>query len=722
MPFPAKAGNVRAMSSERAVTDLGRPDFGAPPPAASPSINERVERADRWRARFASLADERLALLLLLAGSAAVFLWNLGASGWANAYYSAAVLAGARDWTAMLFGSFDAGNAITVDKTPAALWIMSLSVRIFGFSSWSVLVPQALEGVAAVWLLYLTVRRRAGPMGGLIAGAVLALTPVATLMFRFNNPDALLTLLLVAAAYATLRALEAASTRWLVLAGACIGFAFLAKMLQGFVVIPAFTGVYLVAAPTGLWRRVRQVSVAAITVLVSAGWWVALVTLWPAAARPYIGGSQTNSIIDLMLGYNGLGRITGDEVGRVGGGGAGFGGSFGDGAGWWRLFQGEVGSEVSWLLPAALIALVALLWATRGRPRTDLTRAHALLWGGWLLTTGIVFSLMQGIFHPYYTVALVPAIGALVGMGVAIGWARRGEAMLRVLLAAIIGASAIWTSVLLGRSPTWNPWLTPLVVAAAALALLSLLLADRLDGILRRLTIAAALASLLAAPALGSIATAAEPHTGAIPSTQPIVQAGFGQAGGRFNGGRASGANPRFGGGRFGRGGIGQNQPPPGLGAPFNQAAPDGFGRPSFGGGGVGAPGSFGAGRGGLGGLLDASTPSPQLVAALQANAGAYRWVAATTGSNNAAGLALASRESVMAIGGFNGTDPSPTLAEFQAYVAEGAIHYYVAGGDAGGFRGAQGGSRESAAIAQWVASTFSRTTIGRVTVYDLGR
>jgi hypothetical protein len=237
-----------------------------------------------------------------------------------------------------------------------------------------------------------------------------------------------------------------------------------------------------------------------------------------------------------------------------------------------------------------------------------------------------------------------------------------------------------------------------------------------LDGILRRLTIAAALASLLAAPALGSIATAAEPHTGAIPSTQPIVQARFGQGGARFQRGGAAGPNPGFG-GRFGRGGIAQNQPLPGLGAPFNQAPLDGRGRSA-----IGGANGFSAGRGGLGGLLDANTPSSQLVAALQVNAGAYRWVAATTGSNNAAGLALASRESVMGIGGFNGTDPSPTLAEFQADVARGAIHYYVAGGDAGGFRGAQGGSRESASIAQWVVSTFRPTTIGGVTVYDLGR
>ncbi len=710
------------MSSESGVNDLVlREALELAPDAGTDVAGIAVKHRAMAGLIAHRLTAEHAALLTLLVATGALFLWNLGASGWANAYYSAAVMAGARDWTAFLFGSFDAGNAITVDKTPAALWVMSLSARIFGFSAWSVLVPQALEGVAAVWLLYLGVRRRAGPMGGLIAGAVLALTPVAALMFRFNNPDALLTLLLVASAYATLRAMETASTRWLVLAGAAIGFAFLAKMLQGFLVIPAFTLVYLLAAPTSLIRRIRQVAVAALTVILSAGWWVTLVMLWPAGARPYIGGSQSNSIIDLMLGYNGLGRITGDEVGRIGGGGFGGGpfgggafaggafggGAFNDGAGWLRLFQGEVGSEVGWLLPAALMSLGLLLWATRGRPRTDLTRGHALLWGGWLVTTGLVFSLMEGIFHPYYTVALVPAIAALVGMGVSIGWARRSEPMLRLMLAVMIGASAVWTLTLLGRSPDWNPWLTPAIAASAALAVLGLVLPDRLDGALRRLTLAIALASLLAAPALGSLATAAEPHTGAIPRTQPAVAAGFAQ----FGGGRGAG--------RLGRIGIGPNQPPPGFAIPFNQPASGGRPAPAFGAG----RGGFGAGgRGGLGGLLDPNAPGTELLAMLRAEPDGYRWVAATTGSNNAAGLALASGESVMAIGGFNGTDPSPTLEQFQAYVARGEIHYYVAGGDAGGFRGAQGGSRESGSIAQWVADTFRATTVGGVTVYDLSR
>ncbi len=660
-------------------------------PAASRTTRRRVATAH-------DAAWIRPALLTLLGLTAVLYLWDLGASGWANAYYSAAVQAGSKDWLAMLFGSFDASNAITVDKTPAALWVMDLSVRIFGFSSWSVLVPQALEGVAAVWLLFATVRRQFGAAAGLIAGAVLALTPIATLMFRFNNPDALLVLLLVASAYATTRAVEHASTRWLVLGGALIGFAFLAKMLQAFVVIPVFAGVYLLAAPTSLRRRLWQVGAAAVAVIVSAGWFVALVELWPAGSRPYIGGSQTNSIIDLMFGYNGFGRITGDEIGRVGGGGP-----FSQGNGILRLFGNELASQVSWLLPAALVAFVGLLWLTRHASRTSPMRAQVLLWGGWLLVTGGIFSLMEGIFHGYYTVALAPAIGALVGMGAVIGWRHRDDMRMRGVLAATIGGSAIWAAVILGRSPAFDPWLMPVVLGGGALVAVALVALEA--GAARWASIAVGSASvilLLLAPGVASLATAAEAHTGAIPTAEPNAQAGGGQGVGFRGGPGTVGAIGPFGGGT------------PFGGFPFGGQ----FGNPFAGQGIRGPQGALG--RGSIGGLLDAGQTNPELVAALRAGADGYRWVAATTGSNNAAGLALSSGETVMSIGGFNGTDPSPTLEQFQAYVAAGEIHYYVAGADAAGFRGAQGGSRDTSDIAAWVTERFTATTIGGVTVYDL--
>ncbi|MBZ4018509.1 glycosyltransferase family 39 protein, partial [Streptomyces purpurogeneiscleroticus] len=257
-------------------------------------------------------ADPRWArpgLLLLLAVTAALYLWDLGASGYANQFYSAAVQAGSESWKAFFFGSSDAANSITVDKPPAALWPMALSVRLFGLGGWQILVPEALMGVATVGVLYATVRRRFGAGAGLLAGGALAITPVAALMFRFNNPDALLCLLMVCAIACVLRALEDARTKWLVLAGLCFGLAFLTKTLQAWLILPPLAVVYAVCAPTTVRKRIGQLLLAGVALLVSGGWWVALVELWPAASRPYIGGSQNNSFLELTFGYNGLGRI-----------------------------------------------------------------------------------------------------------------------------------------------------------------------------------------------------------------------------------------------------------------------------------------------------------------------------------------------------------------------------------------------------------------------------
>ncbi len=352
---------------------------------------------------------ERPALALLLIVTAVLYLWRLGSLGWANEFYAAAAQAGTQSWKALLFGSLDAGNAITVDKPPAAMWVMALSGRLFGFNSWSMLVPQALMGVAAVALLYAAVRRTGGPGAGLLAGTVLALTPVAALMFRFNNPDALLVLLLVAAAYCVVRGLSSThSTRWIALAGTAIGFAFLAKLLQAFLVLPALGLVVLVAMPGSIWKRLRDLTVGVVAMVVSAGWYVLLVQLWPAGSRPYIGGSTDNSLLELALGYNGLGRVLGGDGnptrgsggGSGGPGGGGPGGSmFGGEPGIGRMFSDSMGTEISWLLPAALLGLIAGLWFTSRAPRTSPSRAGLLLWGGWTVVTMVVFSFMKGIMH-----------------------------------------------------------------------------------------------------------------------------------------------------------------------------------------------------------------------------------------------------------------------------------------------------------------------------------
>jgi 4-amino-4-deoxy-L-arabinose transferase-like glycosyltransferase len=613
----------------------------------------------------------RPALATLLGLTAVLYLWGLSSSGYGNDFYAAAVQAGTHSWKAFFFGSFDAQSFITVDKPPASLWVMELSGRIFGFSSWSMLAPQALEGVAAVALLYAAVRRTAGAYAGLIAGAVLAITPVAALMFRFNNPDALLTLLLVAGAYCMVRAIEKAGTRWLLLAGAALGLAFLTKMLQGFLVLPAFGLVYLIAAPTTLWHRIRGLLAGALAIVVSAGWWVAIVELWPAGDRPYIGGSTTNSILELTFGYNGLSRITGGQGGG-GGGNAAFGGSTGIG----RLFGDSMGTQISWLLPAALIALVAGLWLTRRAPRTDRTRAAIILWGTWLVVSGAVFSYMSGIVHPYYTVALAPAIGALVAIGGRALWRARHTIVARLALATAVLATGSWAYVLLDRTPSWHPALRVAVPAAAVLAAALLLLGPI---VARRRPLIAVLAAfaMLGAPAAFALETASTAHTGSIPTAGPS------SGGSGFGAGRG-GTRPS---GGFGSSSQQRGTPPSGVGSP-----------PS---------GSSGTARQQIG----ATTTSSALVTLLKADT-THRWVAAAIGSQSAAPLELATGRSVIAIGGFSGSDPAPTLAQFEALVAKGEIHYLITGGARG--------SGTASQITSWVSSHFSSKTVGGQTIYDL--
>ncbi|MFD4787370.1 ArnT family glycosyltransferase [Streptomyces sp. NPDC058459] len=706
------------------------PQSAGAPPAPRASFAHRA-----WRGRPEDPSWARPAFWALLAATSVLYLYDLSASGFANSFYSAAVQAGSTSWKAFFFGSLDGGNAITVDKPSAFLWPMELSVRIFGLNSWAVLVPQVLMGVGSVAVVYAAVRRRSSAVAGLVAGAVLALTPVAALMFRFNNPDAMLALLMALACYFTVRAVEDGRTRWLLWAGVAIGFAFLAKTLQAFLILPPLALVYAVCAPVRLGRRLAQLGLATLALVVSGGWWVALVELWPASSRPYIGGSQHNSFLELTFGYNGLGRINGDETGSVGGGGGGGGMGGGGGrwgsTGWDRMFGAEVGGQVSWLLPAALILLIAGLWATRKTSRTSVTRASFLVWGGSLLISMVVFSYMAGIFHQYYTIALAPYLAAVTGMGAGLLWERRTETWAGWALAAASVASAAWGYVLLGRTSDHLPWLRWLVLVGGLLAALGLLFLGRAP---RRPALGAAalgLVAALAGPTAYTLSTVNSAHTGSIPTAGPAGASmmGFGRPGGRGEGMRGG-----FPGGMPGgqsRPGNGQGQTPPG-GTGGGQGFPGG-GFP----GGQGFPGGAGTGEsgrmGGAGGLLNGANVSAQAKKLLLADAGSYTWVAASTGSQNAASYQLATNKAVMAIGGFNGTDPSPTLAQFKRYVAEGRLHYYISGGGMGGgmgrtgegrggFGGTGGGSATASAISTWVEANFKKVTVGSATFYDLTR
>ncbi|HZA12179.1 ArnT family glycosyltransferase [Mycobacterium sp.] len=642
---------------------------------AAPTEATPTAPRDRW---------PRLALAGLLAATAVLYLWNLSASGYGNTFYAAAAQAGSQSWSAWFFGSFDAQNFITVDKPAASLWVTGLSVRLFGMNSWAVLAPQALMGVATVAVLYATVRRAIpdrtlGAVAGLAAGAVLALTPAAALMFRFNNPDALLVMLMTIGAYCATRAVQAASWRWLALVGVALGFAFLTKMLQGLLVLPAFAVTYLLFANTGWLRRVAHLATAAVALVVSAGWWVLAVQLTPSTARPYVGGSTDNSVLNLALGYNGLGRIFGHRGGGPDPGGqhgpapvpggygappggprGGFGpgngaagSAFGGPTGWHRLFGSEMGYEISWLLPVALFAIVfGSYLAARGRLSRG-ERAALVLWGGWLIVTAVVFSYMSGVVHPYYTVALAPAVAALTGLATVWAWRRRRDWDGRVAIAVMIALAAVWSLVLLHRAhfgPEWLHWLMTGVALAAALVLI----AAGAVGWERAVTtaIAAGIVAGSAGTAAFAIATAATPHHGGIPAAVNTADA------------HAMGG-------------------PPGGGSGF-----------------------------------DRQQDNAQLAELLAATN--TTWSAATNGAQTASTLEIASGTSVMAIGGFSSGDPVPTLQQFVDYVHAGKIGYYVAAGDGHGRPPGPPRSSNAQQIADWVAHNYTATTVGETTVYRL--
>ncbi|OBB10492.1 mannosyltransferase [Mycolicibacterium setense] len=605
-------------------------DASAEPAFESPPSTSRIAR-------------ERLALPALLAATALAYLWNITVNGMGNQFYAASVWAGSSNWKALLFGSLDPANFITVDKPPVSQWVMGLSGQLFGFSSAGMLIPEALMAVGSVALLHGAVRRISGPKAGLLAGAVLALTPVAALMFRFNNPDAAMVLLMTAAAYCTVRALRGSGASWLMLAGAALGFAFLAKMLEGLMVAPAIALVYLVAAAVPMRRRVRHLAGALAAFLVSAGWFVVLTLVWPASSRPYLAGSTDNNFMNLVLGYNGFGRVLGHN--HMGSGPAGH-----QSHGLARLFTGEFGFEIGWLLPSGLLAAALVLIARRGAPRTDVVRAGAILFGGWLLIDGLVLTFMKSMVHPYYCLSLAPAMAAMFAIGVAEMWRRRADRLGQIGLSAMLLGAAVWSFWILGRNASWLPplrWTILVVAVVAAAALLwSLRMGSRAAA---TVALAVALAGGLAGTTAYSLATLGQSHTGGSPAVGP---------------------------------------PDPGNG--------------------------HGHGW---------SSDNPEVNAMLRG--ASTRWSAAINRSGAAAALELSTGTAVMAVGGFTGTDPAPSLEQFRAYVAERQITYYVLpelkgseskSGDHGGFFG----RNSHTDISDWVKDNFTSTKVGSDTVYDL--
>jgi 4-amino-4-deoxy-L-arabinose transferase-like glycosyltransferase len=612
--------------------------------------------------RLAAMTWHRVGLILLLVVTAVMYLWNIAINGMGNQFYAAAAQAGSKNWEALLFGSLDPHNFITVDKPPVSQWVMGLSGQIFGFNSASMLIPEALMAVASVALVYCAVTRISGPRTGLLAGAVLALTPVAALMFRFNNPDAVMVLLMTAAAYCAVRAVEQATPKWLAWAAVALGFAFLAKMLEGLMVAPALAAAYLIAAPTTLRARLRHIAVAAVAFVVSAGWFVLLTVLWPASSRPYIAGSADNNFMNLVLGYNGFARVLGrnhmgfgppDQV--VGsaagarlnpGGHGGFGGFGNQSQGLPRLFSGEFGFEIGWLVPAALLATV-LVVLSRGRvPRTDLTRAAAILFGGWLIIDGLVLSFMHGAIHAYYCLSIAPPVAAMFAIGVHELWRNRETWWYRTGLAILIGGTGVWSWLILGRNAAWLSGLRWTILAAAVVAAVALAV-PWMYQVRRRLAfgvLGVGVVAALAGPAAYAIVTIGQPHQGGGPSVGPADAS------------------------RQGHFGFGQ------------------------------------------------SADNPELDAMLRNTN--TEWSAAISRSSSAAGLELSTDTAVMAIGGFSGSDPAPTLRQFQDDVAQHKVAYYIVVNNRG--HGPGWTNRGHADVAKWVAATFPSTSVGDATVYNL--
>jgi 4-amino-4-deoxy-L-arabinose transferase-like glycosyltransferase len=668
-------------------------------PGAATSLGLAVSARPRLRAIAARLPRPELGALIALA--AVLNLWALSRNGWANDYYSAAVRSMSSSWHNFLYASADPSGVMTVDKPPLALWIQSLSVRVFGYHPLSVLVPQALMGVASVALVYDLVRRRFGRLGGFAAGLALALTPITVAISRHNNPDALLVLCCVAALWFTVRALEDGRTRWLVLAGVCVGLGFETKMLIALAVVPGIAAAYLLIAPRGGLRALRQLLAGGGALVLVGGAWPVLVALTPAADRPWISGTSDNSILSLIFEYNGLGRVDGQAGGP---GGLGGGNVFGGGTGPLRLLNSALGGQAGWLLGFAIVSVVGLLAITRLR-RLDARSGWLVLVGGTFLTTAVVFSAASGIFHPYYVSLLAPFAAALVGAGAAQMLGARAGA--RVLAPLAIAGGVASELVVLHQYPGQLSWLAPVLIAVCAIAAAALIaLRSRR---MRLVALAAALAALLLAPSVWAFDTLGHATSGTFPEGGPAnVQTrgggmfggagGFGARGGA-NGARAFGAGggTRAGAGAgaaggvplFGAGGSASTETRAGStasagsgagpGSAQGEAGPAGApptgtavvpgGAPAGSSGLPGAAGGFGSAGGN-----DASTA--QALAYVKSHGGG---TIAVSSQSTAATAIVASGAKIAGIGGFSGRESDVSVAWLSDEVRAGSIRWVLA-------------------------------------------
>jgi 4-amino-4-deoxy-L-arabinose transferase-like glycosyltransferase len=672
------------------------------------------------RALAARLPRPELLALLALAG--ALDLWALSRNGWANSYYSAAARSMSSSWHNFLFASMDPSGVMTVDKPPLAVWVQALSVRAFGYHPLSVLVPQALMGVASVALVYDLVRRRFGRLGGFVAGLALATTPIAVAISRHNNPDALLVLCCVAALWCAVRGLEAGRTRWLVLACVFVGLGFETKMGVALTVVPGIFAAWLWIDPRGRGRlrALGQLLAGGAAIVAVGGAWPLLVELTPAADRPWVSGTSDNSVLSLILDYNGLNRVGGQAGVPTGVGGNVSGGSPGP----LRLLSSALGGQAGWLLGFVLVTLLGMAVASRLR-RSDARSGWLITVGGAFLVTAALFSFAGGIFHPYYVALLAPFTAALAGAGFA--ELVRGGLGARIVGPLAVGAGVVAELVIRGRYPGQLPWLVPLLITVGLLAALALAAfgARRV----RLLATGTAMAALLLAPAVWAVDTLGYATSGTFPSGGP-ESAQTGAGGGPM--GRIRGAfGPRGGlrsllGGPAGRPqlfGGGPGAPPQGGAVgPAPPGAPPLFAR----GGGL----AFG-GRGRLGGQFGDDRSIAAVLSYVNGHGGG---TIAVSSQSSAAAAIIDSNANVAGIGGFSGRESDVSVAWLAQEVHSGRIRWVLAEASAGragvpgdtrvGAKPAMSAVASACRSVRLAAAAGSSTRSGSAssTLYDCGR
>ncbi len=638
----------------------------------------------------------RVALLAVMLVSIFMNFYQLGQDGYANSYYAAGIRSMLDSWHNFFFVAFDPGGFVTIDKPPLGFWLQAASAKIFGFSPLSLFLPQALAGVLSVLLLYYLVRRHFGLVAGLLAALALAISPISVVTNRNNTIDSTLILLMLLGAWAVIRAAESGKLRWLLLCAVFVGLGFNVKMLEAYLVVPAYGLLYLLAAPRRIWVRVAHLALAALLMVVLSLSWVVAVDLTPASQRPYVGSSQDNSELSLAIGYNGVQRLLGSfgfggsgtrntttgstttqqaptgtggrpsfdgfpggERGagggqppqgfggggggtvRGGGGGGGTAGTFNTGnPSVLRLFSQPLGGQIVWLVPFALLGILALAWQRRPKFRADREQQSLVLWGVWLLVVGIFFS-AASFFHQYYLSTLAPAICALFGIGVAVMWRDYSRAGWRgwLLPLALLLTAAEQIYIIMSDS-SWGTWLIPLIAVPCILGAVVLFVARLFPGLRlnRRMLVPAlglALAGLMIVSAVWS----------AVPAVQNIAQdlpiAGSSQQAGGFGGGSTSG------------------------------------------------------------------TGNTALVRYLEANQGSSRYLVAVASSNEADSLILTTNKPVMALGGFSGSDPILMTSELATLVKDGTVRFFLLGGGGGGGQ---------SSLSSWVTqhcSSVSSSTIG---------